>query len=112
VAPIFSGSGTRLKILEAMAAGIPIVATEKAAEGLSLKHGEDILFARNSGDFVRCISDLFSNSILAARLRERSAETVKRFSWRTIVDKFESQLGPIATDTTDSRLNFQLRNQS
>jgi glycosyltransferase involved in cell wall biosynthesis len=73
VAPIFSGSGTRLKILEAMAAGIPVVATEKAAEGLSLTHGKDILFARNADEFVRCVGELFDNPGLAAGLRERAA---------------------------------------
>jgi glycosyltransferase involved in cell wall biosynthesis len=94
VAPIFSGSGTRLKILEALAAGIPVVATEKAAEGLSLTHGKDILFANNTDEFVRCLGNLFDNPGFAAGLRERAAITVARFSWQTIVNEFERTLYP------------------
>ena len=94
VAPIFSGSGTRLKILEALAAGLPVVATEKAAEGLSLTHSEDILFARNIDEFVNCLGELFDKPARAVALRERSAISVQRFSWHTIVKNFESFLYP------------------
>ncbi len=45
VAPIVSGGGTRLKILEAMALGTPVVSTSKGAEGLEITHGQDILIA-------------------------------------------------------------------
>jgi glycosyltransferase involved in cell wall biosynthesis len=94
VAPIFSGSGTRLKILEALAAGLPVVATEKAAEGLSLTHGTDILFAHNTDEFVNCLGELFDKPGCAAALRERSAISVRRFSWRAIVQDFEPFLYP------------------
>jgi glycosyltransferase involved in cell wall biosynthesis len=97
VAPIFSGSGTRLKILEAMAAGIPVVATEKAAEGLSVTHGRDILFARNADEFVTCIGELFDNPELAAGLRQRAAITIAKFCWQTIVNDFERVLYPCRT---------------
>ncbi|MFZ0245712.1 glycosyltransferase family 4 protein [Candidatus Binatus sp.] len=93
VAPIFSGSGTRLKILEAMAAGIPVVATEKAAEGLSLKHGEDILFARDGDEFVRRISELFDSPDFVARLCERGRlKAASKFSWDGIARKFEDDI--------------------
>lgn len=94
VAPIFSGSGTRLKILEALAAGIPVVATEKAAEGLSLIHGKDILFASNTDEFVQCLGKLFEDPGLAAGLRERAALTIANFSWRRILNDFEHTLYP------------------
>jgi glycosyltransferase involved in cell wall biosynthesis len=92
VAPIFSGSGTRLKILEAMAAGIPVLATEKAAEGLSLTHGEDILFAGDKDDFVRSLAELFENPCLAANVCERARVTIAKFSWQAIVNEFERAL--------------------
>ncbi len=93
VAPIFFGSGTRLKILEAMAAGIPVVATEKAAEGLSLKHGEDILFARDGDEFVQRISELFDDPEFAARLCERGRlKATSKFSWDGIARKFEDDI--------------------
>jgi glycosyltransferase involved in cell wall biosynthesis len=45
VVPLLSGSGTRLKILEAMAAGVPVVSTPIGAEGLDISDGENILLA-------------------------------------------------------------------
>ena len=46
-------------ILEAMAAGVPIVATEKAAEGLGLRHREHFLLAKNQQEFVDAIAAIF-----------------------------------------------------
>ena len=63
-----SGSGIRIKIMEAMAMGKCIVATSIAAEGLGAKDGEHILIANTTADFVeklgRCIHDTgFQQSI-------------------------------------------------
>ena len=76
-----------------MAAGIPVVATEKGAEGLGLRHGEDILFARDGNEFVRHISELFDNPDLAIRLCNRARlKVASKFSWDAIVPKFEDEL--------------------
>jgi glycosyltransferase involved in cell wall biosynthesis len=53
VAPLKSGGGTRLKILEAMALGTPVVATSKGAEGLAARHGEEILIADDGEGLAR-----------------------------------------------------------
>ena len=93
VAPIFSGSGTRLKILEAMAAGIPVVATPKAAEGLGLRHREHFLLANNQKEFVDAIAALFENPGLAAHLRRFARQKVDaEFSWDGIARKFEDDI--------------------
>ncbi len=55
LAPIMSGSGTRLKVLEYMASGKPVIATPKGAEGIPAKHEHDLCFADPSG---------FANAIL------------------------------------------------
>ncbi len=51
-APIFIGSGTRLKIVEAMAAGVPVVATPKGAEGLEAADGRALLLASDGEQFA------------------------------------------------------------
>ncbi|HKD08482.1 MAG TPA: glycosyltransferase family 4 protein [Bryobacteraceae bacterium] len=56
VAPLRVGSGTRIKILEAWAAGRPVIATRLAAEGLSTQDGENILFAETPVEFLQAIS--------------------------------------------------------
>ena len=53
VVPIRSGGSTRLKIVEAMALGTPVVSTPIGAEGLEVKHEENILLADTPADFAR-----------------------------------------------------------
>ncbi len=61
VVPIISGSGIRIKILEAMALGKTIIATDIATEGLGLTNGKNVLIANHAPDFIkqigRCIDD-------------------------------------------------------
>lgn len=93
VAPIFSGSGTRLKILEAMAAGVPVVATPKAAEGLPVRDGEHLLMARNKDEFVGCLAELFENPSVRARLCAQAHLAVAaEFSWAEIARDFEQSV--------------------
>jgi len=88
VAPIFSGSGTRLKVLEAMAAGLPLVATEKAVEGLPLSHGEELLIASSKDEFLAAIVRLFEEPALAASLRAAARKRIAdEFSWKGIIDE-------------------------
>jgi len=60
VAPILAGSGTRLKILEAWAAGTPVVSTPLGAEGLPVRDGEHLLIAESASDFAQAVSRLLA----------------------------------------------------
>jgi glycosyltransferase involved in cell wall biosynthesis len=75
VVPLKSGGGTRIKILEAMAAGIPIVSTSIGAEGLGLVSGEHLLIADDPENFaaetVRLLGQPREAFELAQRARER-----------------------------------------
>ena len=61
VVPVVSGSGTRLKILEMWAAGIPVVSTALGAEGLGAEPGSHLLVADQRNDFADCVSELLSS---------------------------------------------------
>lgn len=78
VVPLLSGSGTRIKILEAWARGLPVVSTSKGAEGLRAVPGEDALIADTPADFARACAEVARSSELRARLsqggRRRFAE--------------------------------------
>jgi len=55
VVPLFSGSGIRIKIIEAMASGRAVISTGIGAEGINVKHGENILIANTVEDFLEMI---------------------------------------------------------
>lgn len=61
VCPIMDGGGTKLKILDALAMGKPIVAHPIACEGINVQDGRDVIFARNPDEFVQNIAALFDN---------------------------------------------------
>jgi glycosyltransferase involved in cell wall biosynthesis len=61
VVPLFSGSGMRIKIIEGMALGKPIVTTAVGTEGISTTSGVNIVVVDNAAGFVQAISDLIEN---------------------------------------------------
>src|SRR5205085_156904 len=56
--PIRVGGGTRLKILEAFAARVPVVSTRVGAEGIACTHEQEVLFAETPSEFARAIARL------------------------------------------------------
>lgn len=85
IVPLLQGGGTRLKILEAFAAGCPVVSTSKGAEGLKVRHGEHLLIGNNPEDLVAGVSRIWSESSLGQRLAFAAYEYVKtEYSWEAI----------------------------
>jgi glycosyltransferase involved in cell wall biosynthesis len=93
IVPLRSGSGTRLKIYEAMAAKIPIVSTTIGAEGLDIRNGEDIHIADSPADFAeRCLA-LLEDSAARRRMADAAwAMVASRYSWEIVSRKFEELL--------------------
>jgi glycosyltransferase involved in cell wall biosynthesis len=99
VVPIRQGGGTRLKILEAMALGTPVVATPKGAEGLSLSPGKDILLASAPEEFVAQVLRLLHNPSLRDELSHNARCTVEqRYDWSALGRQFAAQVEAIARD--------------
>jgi glycosyltransferase involved in cell wall biosynthesis len=76
VCPILSGSGMRVKLLEAFAAGIPVVSTRLGAEGLTAKDGDVCALADSPQEFAEKILELFSDTSKANELARRAREHV------------------------------------
>ena len=98
VAPLRVGGGSRLKILEAMAAGVPVVATTLGAEGLEVQHGEDILLADSTEAMCDAIVSVVHNSDRRARLIARGLTLVEsRYDWSQLgaklFDSYQALLG-------------------
>ncbi|MEO5803900.1 MAG: glycosyltransferase [Verrucomicrobiota bacterium] len=85
IVPLRIGGGTRLKIVESLAMGTPVVSTTIGAQGLNLKHGENILLADSAEDFVRETAQALRDAELRKKLDQTGVETVRsRFSWSTL----------------------------
>jgi len=78
VCPILNGSGVRVKLLEAFAAGIPTVSTYIGAEGLARKDGEFCLLSDEPEQFAQKVVWLFDNPEKAAELAARARCEVTR----------------------------------
>ena len=80
--PLFDGSGTRLKALEAFAAGVPVVSTSKGVEGLDAEPGTHFLRAEDGDEFVAALTRLWSAPAAASKLVGRARSLVEeRYSW-------------------------------
>jgi len=85
VLPLRYGSGTRLKLLEAMAFGKPIVTTQIGAQGVDLVAGQEALFADDAQGFAAAVLQLIADPQLAARLGAAArAKAQARYDWRII----------------------------
>lgn len=85
VVPLRVGGGTRLKVLEAMALGTPVVSTSKGAEGLDTTDGENILIADDPAAFAEKIVALLRSPELRQRLAAGGRRLVEaRYDWRAV----------------------------
>lgn len=91
VAPHRTGAGTRTKLLEAMAAGLPIVTTSIGIEGIEARHGREVLIADTPGEAVATILRLLESVAERRRLgaaARRLAEA--QYDWSRCLAPLES----------------------
>jgi glycosyltransferase involved in cell wall biosynthesis len=81
--PLRAGSGMRVKILEAMARGIPVVSTTLGAEGIAVSRGKNILLADGADEFARAAARLLREPDLRRRLAQNARQLIEtRYDWR------------------------------
>jgi glycosyltransferase involved in cell wall biosynthesis len=108
VNPIFSGAGTSLKMVEAMAAGLPIITTHAGARGLGLRHEIEALLAERD-DFEGAVSRLMHNGELRTQLaRAARQNALAHFSWptigRSVADEIDQAIALPEVGNTPTRI--------
>ncbi len=85
ICPILQGSGTRIKILTYMAAGLPVVSTHKGAEGVGYTHRENIFLSDDAESFAASCIKLLNDKSFAANIAENGRSFVlKNYDWNVI----------------------------
>ncbi|MCZ7540677.1 MAG: glycosyltransferase [Anaerolineae bacterium] len=88
VVPLRMGSGTRLKLLQAMAARLAVVSTRVGAQGLDVQDGVQLRLADTEEDFARAVIELLSDPAERAALGERAAKYVAHgYDWSVIAPR-------------------------
>jgi glycosyltransferase involved in cell wall biosynthesis len=97
VVPLRVGGGTRLKILEAMAAGVPVLSTRKGAEGLAVVPGVHLLVADTPAELAAAALRLLGDGALRRELADRARALVRaRYDWAAIGAAFRDLVEAVA----------------
>ena len=88
IVPLLTGGGTRLKILESLALGTPVVSTSKGAEGLDLVPGRDIVIADEPANFANAVLCVLRDADLRETLSRNGRRAVTRYDWQVIGPEF------------------------
>jgi glycosyltransferase involved in cell wall biosynthesis len=96
IVPLMSGSGTRIKILEAMGMGKAIVSTSKGAEGLDVKDGYDIIIRDRVDEFAEAVVHLLSQPSLRTSLGHNARLTAEqKYSYNSLAIHLATVLSSI-----------------
>ena len=82
ILPMFHGGGTRLKVLEAIMQGVPLVSTALGISGINLGEGRNCLLAEDAGEFVEAINSLWTGQVdIDLLVRESKTFVSVNFDW-------------------------------
>ncbi len=91
MAPVFSGKGTRYKVLEAMASGTPIVATTTAVEGLEVVNGTHVMTSNTPEGMAKLAIELLNNEEKRKKMAVNGKKFVKeQYDWSLISHKLDA----------------------
>ncbi len=88
VVPLQKGGGTRMKILDYFAAGIPVVSTSKGAEGIPIEPGIQAVIANSYDDFAQAIADLLNDAPARRAMGQAGRRFVMDLGWRAIASRY------------------------
>jgi len=107
ICPILSGSGVRVKLLEAFASGIPAVSTSLGAEGIAATPGTHLLLANTPAEFAAACLQLLEQPEKAATLAANARRLVETtYDWSVVEHRLEQIYYQLVAHTTGSPLGI------
>jgi glycosyltransferase involved in cell wall biosynthesis len=104
VAPYRYGEGTKLKVLEAMASGAPVVSTPIGCQGIDVRDGEHVLIVNSAEEFARKIVYLLGNEELRRALAARARAVIEQeYSWKKIVGDLDPEMCELVRTRADTK---------
>jgi glycosyltransferase involved in cell wall biosynthesis len=101
VAPYRYGEGTKLKVLEAMACGVPVVTTRIGCQGINVQDGEDICVVETAEAFAEGVIGLLRNEEKRRAIGGRARQVIEQeYAWTTIMDDLEPKLVELVAGKT------------
>jgi glycosyltransferase involved in cell wall biosynthesis len=89
IMPFRIGSGTRLKLIEAMAMGKAIVSTPIGAEGFAVQGGEQLLLAETAAEMGTAVLHLLAHPEERERLGQNARQFAQQYDWRQVIPRFD-----------------------
>lgn len=89
IMPFRIGSGTRLKLIEAMAAGKAIVSTPVGAEGFPVSHQQELWLAEEAAEMATAVIHLLDDPQTRTRLGQQARQFAQQYDWRVIIPALE-----------------------
>lgn len=100
ICPIKDGGGTKLKVLDALAMGKPLIADAIACEGIEVVNNESVIFASTPADYIEKIKFLIDNPVVGEDLSRNGAQLIKdRYSFQSIGKKMADIYSKLAQPT-------------
>ena len=93
IAPLFSGSGMKLKVLEAFASGLPTITTKVGIQGIKAEAGKDYIHAETAEEFIEGIQFLIENKTKRDIIGDNAQSVINHsYRWPVLAQKFEDFL--------------------
>ncbi|NCF61616.1 MAG: glycosyltransferase [Gammaproteobacteria bacterium] len=90
IVPLVDGGGTRMKIIDCFAAGLPVISTSKGIEGIPVVAGKQALILDNWEAIITAVIDLWENRDKAESLAMEGRALAENLSWDTIAENYQS----------------------
>jgi glycosyltransferase involved in cell wall biosynthesis len=98
--PLTMGSGTKLKMLDYLAAGLPIVTTPTGTQGLELDNGVHVLQVDRPEAFPEAIRTVLESEEQRKNLEENALDIADQYSWETLLAGYEEIVWNLTDEST------------